>query len=186
MKRTLLFAALFASGLAAAQGFDRYPASSTIAATPVTLPSNVVADRANVSADFSAVAAAKAALTTAVAAGDASAVQAAATAYQAARIKLDTDMRTLRTDAQPIVTQDEANLGDDRILIEIYTLTNNTTALATARTQLETDRAQAAANGKAIFGDLCPSGVTCDIGHPFGPGFGPPPMHPHDAAMRGR
>ena len=57
-------------------------------------------------------------------------MQTAIAAYQTARIKLDTDLRALRTDALPIMTQDESNLGDDRILVEVYTLTGNASAWA--------------------------------------------------------
>ncbi len=88
-------------------------------------------------------------------------------------MKLDADMQALRADALPIVLQDEANLGDDRILVEVYTITGNATGLATAKAQVAADRAQAEANRAAIFGDLCPSGYECAQGH--GPGFGPPP-----------
>ena len=132
---------------------------ATVAA--VALPAAVTADRAKVSSALAAVATAKAALVAAVAANDANAIQSASTAYQAARLALEADMQTLRTDARGIMQQDEEALADDHVLLEIYTITNNATAFAAAKEQLEADHAQAEANRDAIFGNPCPSGVIC-------------------------
>ena len=171
MNRTSLLVALLATGIAFVTDGQGATATSTV--TAVTLPSNVVADRANVSADFAAVATAKAKLVADVAAGNTGAVVADSAAFEAARIKLDTDMQTLRIDAQTIVRQDESNLNDDRIMLELYSLTNNAAAYATAQAQFNADRAQAEANREAIFGNLCPEGVICAEG----PGFGAGPCH---------
>jgi hypothetical protein len=178
--------ALLASGVVSAANGLPPGKSATSAATAVTLPSAVVTDRANVSTDLAAVATTKAALVAAVAAGDATAIQAASAAYQTARIQLDADMQKLRDDALPIARHDQSNLDDDRILLEIYKLTNNADAYATARKQLDADHAQAAANRSAIFGNLCPSGYICDdLPGPWsgpGPGQGPDgPRHAREA-----
>jgi len=53
-------------------------------------------------------------------------------------------------------------------MLEVYIITNNTTAYATTQTQFATDRAQAAANNAAIFGNLCPTGYICADGSGHG------------------
>ena len=146
-------------------------------ATAVTLPATVIADRTAVSADLAAVAIARAKLVTDVAAKAVAAlVDADSAAFKAARMQLESDMYKLRIDAQPIVTADEATLSLDRIMLEIYGITNNTTAYAAAQTQFNTDRAQADANREAIFGSLCPTGTICVDGSGHG---GNGPQHGH-------
>jgi hypothetical protein len=179
MNRTSLVVALIAAGIALAGDARAATSSATTTATTtatITLPDNVVADRASVSADLAAVASAKAKLLADSTAGNGSALQADSAAYEAARLKLDADMHTLHTDAQAILAQDEANLGEDRIALEIYGLINDTESYAKAQAQFSADRAQAEANREAVFGNLCPAGYVCadgpGLGFGFGPGFG--------------
>jgi hypothetical protein len=147
----------------------------TVTATAVTLPDSVVADRATVSTDLANVAVTRAKLVSDVAATAATAlVDADIAAFKAARMQLESDMYKLRTDAQPIMTTDEAALSLDRIMLEVYSITNNTTAYTAAQTQFATDRAQAEANREAVFGNLCPTGTICADGSGHG-GNGPQP-----------
>jgi hypothetical protein len=185
MKRTALILALLASTSVFAGGQMGQPGGMAITgaqagytgtvptATAVTLPATVIADRTAVSADLAAVAIARAKLVTDVVAKAATAlVDADSAAFKAARMQLESDMYKLRTDAQPIVTADEATLSLDRIMLEIYGITSNTTAYTAALTQFNTDRAQADANQEAIFGSLCPTGTICVDGSGHG-GNGP-------------
>lgn len=168
MKHRILILALLVAGAAHA-GTSGAPTT----ATAVTLPADVVAARAVVSADLAAAATARAKLIADVAANNSSALAADIAAYKAARLQTEADMQALRTAAQSIVQQDEANLLADRILLEIDVLTNDAAAHAGQLTQLETDRAQAEANRQAIFGNLCPTGYICGDGGGRPGGEGP-------------
>lgn len=181
MNRISLFAAMFV--VTAGLVFSTSNSRAASAVTAVALPDNVLAYRDSVAADLAAVASARAKLVADIASGNAGALQAAVAAYEAARVKLNADLQTLRTGAESILRQDEANVDDDRILLEIYVLTNNST-YTTAQAQFNADLAQADANREAIFGNLCPESVVCTElpGAGAGPfrGFGP------GAARRGR